>query len=288
MSAFIDLTGQQFGEITVLEKDEEMSKLKKRIFWKCQCSCGRNKSIRGDMLKKTKTCGECRKDLMNQKFGRLTPLKKGKKDKASHQFWICKCDCGNIVEVNSDNLRRGLTQSCGCLFKERMHEAVFKDITNQRFGKLIAQSYKIENQKTYWYCQCDCGNFVWVALSNLSNGHTQSCGCINYSIGEANIAQVLLTNNIEFKTQYIFQDFPKRRFDFYLPHFNRLIEFDGIQHYEYKANWHQSLDEYKKAKDRDIEKNEYAKLNNIDLVRIPYTERDKITLDMLLGNQFLI
>ena len=136
MSKFIDLKGQQFGEITVLEKDIELSKEKKRIYWKCQCSCGRIKSIRGDGLKNIKTCGECKKDLQGQRFGRLVALTKGKKDKSSHQYWICKCDCGNIVEVNGDNLRRGLTQSCGCLHSEIIHNLKFEDISGQQFGKL--------------------------------------------------------------------------------------------------------------------------------------------------------
>ena len=114
MGQFIDLSGKKFGEITVIEKDIELSKEKKKTYWKCLCSCGRTKSIRGDGLKKIQTCGECKKDLTNQRFERLVALEKGKKDKAGHQYWICKCDCGNIVEINGDNLRRGLTKSCGC------------------------------------------------------------------------------------------------------------------------------------------------------------------------------
>lgn len=35
-------------------------------------------------------------------------------------------------------------------------------------------------------------------------------------------------------------------------------------------------------------KNEWAAAHNIPLVRIPYTERDNITLDMLLGDRFLV
>ena len=41
-------------------------------------------------------------------------------------------------------------------------------------------------------------------------------------------------------------------------------------------------------KKRDEEKNQYALSNNILLVRIPYTERDNITLETLLGNQYLV
>lgn len=215
-------------------------------------------------------------------------LSKGKKDKASHQYWICKCDCGNIVEINSDNLRRGLTQSCGCLHSEITHNTVFKDITGQKFGKLTVIGYKIENAKTYCYCQCECGGKTWVAKNNLINGHTQSCGCISGSIGELNIQKILLENNIEFYKEFIFNDLPNRRFDFYLPQQNRLVEFDGRQHFEFTKNWHNSEIEFELSQQRDQEKNNYALSNHISLVRIPYWERDKITLDLILGNKYLI
>lgn len=35
-------------------------------------------------------------------------------------------------------------------------------------------------------------------------------------------------------------------------------------------------------------KNEWAKKHNIPLVRIPYWERDKITLDMILKDEYLV
>jgi len=34
------------------------------------------------------------------------------------------------------------------------------DLTNKRFGKLIArQKAPSKNGKTYWLCECDCGNW---------------------------------------------------------------------------------------------------------------------------------
>ena len=39
---------------------------------------------------------------------------------------------------------------------------------------------------------------------------------------------------------------------------------------------------------RDKVKNDYALTHNIPLVRIPYWERDNITLDMIMGDQYLI
>lgn len=42
------------------------------------------------------------------------------------------------------------------------------------------------------------------------------------------------------------------------------------------------------TKNNDIIKNKYSKDNNIPLVRIPYWERNKMTLEMLLGKEYLI
>jgi hypothetical protein len=60
-------------------------------------------------------------DLSGQKFGRLTVLRfirAQRKGKGSGTFWLCKCDCGSKKEVRSNNLRRGIAKSCGCLNKE--------------------------------------------------------------------------------------------------------------------------------------------------------------------------
>lgn len=296
MGTFKDLTGQRFGKITVVKLDEELSKQKKRKYWICQCDCGRIKSIRGDGLKNIKSCGNCENDLTNQRFGRLIALEKGKKDKAQHQYWICKCDCGNIVEVNGDNLRRGLTQSCGCLHSEIIHNLKFEDLRGQKFGLLTPINYQIRDQRAFWTCKCDCGNITEVQASNLKSGHTQSCGCTR-SIGEYNISQLLLKNNIPFiHDKTYFKDLIINkgvgRYDFILyPDTDtiRLIEFDGLQHFTSKTNaiWN-TEENLEKVQTSDKIKNEYALSHNIPLVRIPYTERDNITLDMILGDKYLV
>ena len=59
------------------------------------------------------------KNLIGQKFGRLTVIKRSRTDKFGHILWLCKCECGNEKEVISSNLIRGYTQSCGCIQKEK-------------------------------------------------------------------------------------------------------------------------------------------------------------------------
>lgn len=51
------------------------------------------------------------------------------------------------------------------------------DLTNQRFGKLVALTPTHKNGKTAWHCKCDCGNELDVFTFCLRNGNTSSCGC---------------------------------------------------------------------------------------------------------------
>ena len=57
-------------------------------------------------------------NLSGQRFGRLIALSNTGKKCGAHLIWLCKCDCGKLVEVLGDNLRSGNTKSCGCLRKE--------------------------------------------------------------------------------------------------------------------------------------------------------------------------
>lgn len=112
-------------------------------------------------------------DLTGQRFGKLVVLRRDeeKKDSNHRVFWICQCDCGNIVSIPSQNLRRGYTKSCGCMKRN--------DITGKRFGRwtVIKKDKKIGRIQTY-FCQCDCGNTSIIPQSNLTTGKTKSCGCL--------------------------------------------------------------------------------------------------------------
>lgn len=51
------------------------------------------------------------------------------------------------------------------------------NLVQQRFGKLTVISKEpSESGKTYWKCQCDCGNEHTVQTSHLRNGSITSCG----------------------------------------------------------------------------------------------------------------
>lgn len=122
------------------------------------------------------------KDLTGQKFGRLTVIKRApNKPNDAHAYWLCHCDCGNEVVYRGTNLIQGRAKSCGCITK--------KDLTRQKFGHLTVLNYAYsKGGERYWYCQCDCGNFISVRTKSLTSGNTQSCGCLHHKkIVETNI-----------------------------------------------------------------------------------------------------
>lgn len=68
-------------------------------------------------------------DLTGQRFGKLVALQPVySKEREQHTKWMCKCDCGNVVEIDMGNLRSGKSQSCGCA-KSRQEEKLIEVLT---------------------------------------------------------------------------------------------------------------------------------------------------------------
>ena len=201
--------------------------------------------------------------------------------------------------VNGDNLRRNHTVSCGCQKKESAQKRVI-DLVGMKFGKLtVKQKTKNpypNNRHTYWLCDCDCGNKnILVDGENLKTNKISSCGCLDNSKGEYKIIELLKQHNIEFEKEKTFENcvFPdtlkRARFDFYLPEFNLLIEFDGIQHFNYSEWGWNSQENFIKTQEHDKFKNEWCKNNNISIIRIPYTHLSTLKIEDLLENsRFMI
>ena len=238
-------------------------------------------------------------NLIGQRFGKLIILERAENDKFGKTRWLCQCDCGNIIERTGRQVKRGNTQSCGCLKREKL---IQRNIDNgnkinigDRFGLLVViedlgfRKQKSRDKQERWSkCQCDCGNIIEQRNNNLQSGVAQSCGCVK-SRGEQVIAKVLREGNINFATQYSFSDLRTDKngilkFDFAIFKDNKLyklIEFDGRQHtFGPDAKWSNS-DSLETIQYRDSLKDKYCQENNLILQRVPYTDIGKITLKYL-------
>lgn len=72
MGKLIVLTGQKFGRLTVLDRNEEATSKFSRIFYNCVCDCGKEKVCCGNNLKagSIRSCGCLRNELNTLKHSK--------------------------------------------------------------------------------------------------------------------------------------------------------------------------------------------------------------------------
>lgn len=245
MSRAIDITGNNYNGIIVLERDfEEEKKHKNRgsTYWKCKCHCGNVfTTLRSSLVNgSTKSCGCLRKKIAKER----------------------------MTEMSSNNYIDEKGKQYGKL------TVLYKipNTINNRAGVM-------------WHCQCECGNEKDVLGVDLRSGAVSSCGCLGKSKGEYKIEKILNDNNILFVKEFPQKiDNKILRFDFaILNEDNKIeyfIEFDGNQH-TIPSNLFGGEEYLTYIQSHDKIKNEYCKNNKIPLIRIPYYKYDKLNLEDL-------
>lgn len=138
------------------------------------------------------------------------------------------------------------------------------------------------NKKVWWECKkCD---HVWEA-SIINRNKGKGCPKCNKSLGEKKIKELLDFNYIFYEQQKKFNNLiginnGKLSYDFYLPQYNLLIEFQGEQHVKpvnfNGAGKKSAKEKFEKQKEHDKRKKEYAQSNNIKLLEIWYYDFDNI------------
>ena len=288
MPAKLNLVNQKYGRLVVLR--ESLIKINNQPTWDCLCECGKEIQATTKQLRSgtKKSCG-CikRKNIIGQRYGKLTVIDYTNENRHGSALWKCQCDCGNITYATTEGLRVGDNVSCGCrnLGSELFKNKYKVNLSGQIFGKLTvlsATDMRTNAGNQIWKCQCECGNVVYISTNHLQTGNTKSCGCLHgHSTGELKIKQLLDSHNIEYKSEYIFEDLPNRRYDFAIFKDNqivRLIEFDGEQHYIEAPFFKTTL---KEQQDIDKEKTNFAISKNIPLTRIPYWKRETLIFEDL-------
>ena len=159
---------------------------------------------------------------------------------------------------------------------ERLMQEIY-DITNGEYELL--SEYKTMNDKVT-ILHKECGNKYEVTPHHFLDGGNRCPKC-SISKGEKYIDDYFKLNKINNIPQYEYKDLVglgglPLKFDFAIfDNDNNLIfllEYDGEFHY-FPINGQLAL---KKQQEHDRRKDEYCKLHNIDLLRIPYWESDII------------
>lgn len=206
--------------------------------------------------------------------------------------------CKKHFIARIDSVYSNRTKSCGCFHREQSRkngkkakEKTYHNLQGKTFHYLqVLEEDTDENLKqqhkrkgVWWKCKClTCGRIVSMNQDALENKDVRSCGCLKISKGEEKISNLLSEMNICFSPQHIFCDCknPKTNrplvFDFYLPDYNCCIEYDGKQHYSYRNTGWGTKENFEAIQQRDKIKNIYCEKKNIYLLRIPYTDYNKL------------
>ncbi len=125
MAKALDITGKRFGRLVAIEVAGH--KRGCGVQWRCLCDCGNYTVVETERLRSgnTTTCGCWRvKDEVGNRYGRVVVIAKGSKPNGQGAMWLCRCDCGKEFVTRGSSLRKGDTQSCGCIAAEKLRMAV--------------------------------------------------------------------------------------------------------------------------------------------------------------------
>jgi len=167
---------------------------------------------------------------------------------------------------------------CGCPIcsnKKHLTTKEFIEKSNKKHNNKYNYKYTEyirNNSKVKIICKTH-GEFEQIPILHLNGSGCPHC-C--ESKGEKKILNLLKQYKIKFLRQYKFEDCKDKRmlpFDFYLPEHNCCIEYDGIQHFK-PIEYFGGVKSFEILKKHDQIKDNYCKLNNINLIRIPYFEQN--------------
>lgn len=159
MAKLIDLKGQVFGNLTVIEKDQNRIS-NSGSYWICKCECGNIKSVKSSSLRRgeIQSCGcyrnkkiaetkrnQSENEMLNKKFGKLTIKSRSeRKSNDGALYWICECDCGNVIEVLGHSLKRkdgNQTVSCGCYHRSIGATKILTVLTDNNINFITEYSF---------------------------------------------------------------------------------------------------------------------------------------------------
>jgi very-short-patch-repair endonuclease len=143
---------------------------------------------------------------------------------------------------------------------------------------ILLEPFIIKNNKSKIHLKCNKDKFEWYVSYDHFIGQKTGCPKCNSSKGEIKIEEYLKLNNIKYEFQKKFKECKNIKqlpFYFYISELNICVEYDGIQHYKPIKRF-DGDEGLKQTQLRDSIKTQYCIDNNIELIRIPYFEKDNI------------
>ena len=251
------------GKINNLKRlDSLFSSDKKNL---CSCMRVRQLSKAGELLKKEFNNWYETKGCQNYELIQGFTTMKGK--------IVLKC-----LKCNAEQKRdtRLLLKDDRCLCCEKKagftktNEQIDKELKD-KFGMEYIRVGDYKNSNTPILFKHSCGKIFSMSPHQLMTDKGR-CPCLRKeSKGELKLKDILLKYNINYIEQYRIEDLKKAPFDFYLPDYNILIEYQGIQHFQ-PRDLFGGEEQLKIQQEIDSRKSSFAKNNGYKLIYFSYEE----------------
>lgn len=299
-----DLTGQNFGRLTVL-KLIGTDKHQKAI-WQCQCDCDKKTIVNvvGCSLtgKKTYSCGCLRLertiengrrnavDYSYEIYNNLMFIESTDKRSGNQVVWKLLCLCGKTCEIRASSVVSGISKTCGrCHLLKDEYPNLIEEWDFEKNKELDLNDITCHTAKSVWWICKKCGHNWKTRVYSRSKGS----GCPNcHSPSKANdrFKRILEEDGIEFEQEKRLEGCKYKlplRFDFYFPTLNILVELQGEQHYK-KGRYKDAEKYFELVRIRDQIKREYCKKNNIRLIEIHYCDFSEKRMKEILKEEGII
>lgn len=201
--------------------------------------------------------------------------------------------CDQFIRMTQDKKTKGLPcPYCSHKGKNKIHHLdSFAQWGMDNIGEHFLQEYWDYDKNTInpyeiykgtdikvWIKCNECNQSYYIRCANFTFGYR--CNICNKSKGERVIRDFLNNYNIDFIPQKTFKDLiglgnGYLSYDFYLPKYNLLIEYQGIQH-ETDIEYFGGIQSYERQRQHDIMKRNYAIKQHIQLLEIWYWDYDNI------------
>lgn len=187
--------------------------------------------------------------------------------------------CKNCDSIQNRKVKE-LLKNDKCLSCERhlvipKSQKAFINEVNKKYGEEfeVIDNYKDSFTKIK-IRHTLCGKIISIRPHDLLS-RTTLCPLCDKSKGEKAIEKFLIDNNIDYFPQYRLNEFKRAPYDFYLPQYNLLIEFQGRQHYEPVKKFGGEA-QFQRQKEIDLKKSELAVRVNKELLIISYLDYPNI------------
>lgn len=295
--AVFELVGDEYNVIGEYVKAKVKIKIKHN-------SCGEEFEITPDNFKSGQRCRHCfgnkrktQKQFEEEVFELVGDeyLVVGKYVNNRSKIEMIHNKCGKLFSINAKSFLLSGRRCTHC--KEKQKEmgrryAKTTDVFKKEVKDIVGKDYEVIGEYHSTHTKIDmrhnvCGNIYDVSPANFLSG--KRCPNCASSNGEKAVELWLIDNQINYKSQYSFEDLKYKKtlfFDFAIfdnsGNIMCLIEFDGIQHFKTIEGWG-GKGKLEDTIARDNVKNKYCKAKGIDLLRISYLEINEV--DSILNNK---